>query len=67
MADKNDRNSKAAKRAVVQAVSIESGKRTHIADPLHIAYTERGIYLGHLTRRARKMLGFEPEYSALDA
>lgn len=58
MADRNDRNSKASKRAVVQAIDVNSKSRTHVSDPTHIAYEDRNMDIHHLSPKARRLLGF---------
>jgi len=59
MADKNDRNSKGAKRAVAQEVNNISNHKTRVS-PMHMAYTDRSIPVYHLTEFARVALGMSP-------
>lgn len=68
MADRNDRNSKQAKRQTDKAVVDSHGKtRTYIHDPKHMAYDDRTMDVHHLTRNARICLGLEPDYSSLNS
>ena len=60
MADKNDRNSKGATRAVAQEVNNTSDHKTRVFSPMHMAYTDRSIPVYHLTEFARVALGVSP-------
>jgi len=66
MADNRDRNSKAAKRSVANpTVDSTNNRKTHVADPTHIAYVDRTFPIGHLTPKARQNLGFPADHSEL--
>lgn len=59
-----NRNTKKGKRTAtgeLVASIVEGERRSQVYDPKHIAYSQQGVSLTHLTVRAKVSMGFAPE------